>query len=118
MNTRQDKVYTAADPRLPAELREHAQRFVEPVQWIEDRGHGNYAFLADDGEMIDLVWFNKSPKAREPSAADAIVMLVVIAILVIVVVAWDVNWQAWLGLIAILVAPVMIVWVVLGWIFD
>ncbi len=54
-----DELIPPGDPRIPEAIREHALRFRAPVVYIVDLGHGDYALLGKDGEVVDVAWLKR-----------------------------------------------------------
>ncbi len=47
------------DPRIPQVVREHGRRFCKPACYAHDFGDGAYVLYAQDGELLDLLTYDK-----------------------------------------------------------
>jgi hypothetical protein len=55
-----------SDERVPQHIREYGLTFDPPASAVIDSGDGDYTLLSSDGEVIDIVWYEREA-ARPPS---------------------------------------------------
>lgn len=53
----EEEVMDIEDARIPEAIRAHARRFCTHVRYVVYLGGGEYVLSAEDGEVVDLVFY-------------------------------------------------------------